>query len=109
MKEYLKSYVQEIDTLLNSKKKITEAIVSDHLIKIQFFQHERLVHLFVTLFYGIFTFLSFFIVAAVPYFAIISLILVVFLVAYVYHYFFLENNVQYLYKQYDKLKEKLSK
>lgn len=39
-------------------------------------------------------------------FIFIALILMIFLIFYVKHYFFLENNVQYLYKQYDKMIQK---
>jgi hypothetical protein len=36
----------------------------------------------------------------IPFFA-----LIIFLIFYIFHYFFLENNVQYLYKIYDQVKE----
>ena len=103
MKIYLKNYIKEIDELLNSKKKITEDMVKKHLIKIEFFQHERLIHLLVTLFYGfmaiIFTAFGFIYYI----FFIIAMIVFIFLLFYVVHYFRLENGVQYLYKQYDKM------
>jgi hypothetical protein len=38
-------------------------------------------------------------------FIIIALALTIFLVCYIYHYFYLENHVQYMYKQYNKLKK----
>ena len=40
-------------------------------------------------------------------FFIIGLILLIFVLFYIVHYFRLENGVQYLYKQYDKLKQKV--
>ena len=57
MREYLEDYTKEIDNKIKSKK-INEQDIEDHLIKIKFFQHERLIHLLVTLFYGIFVFLA---------------------------------------------------
>ena len=108
MKDYLKNYIKEIDNKI-SINKITKSDVEEHLIKIQFFQHERLVHLLVTLAYALFTIIFIFLTLYHPLFFIITIIILVFLMFYVAHYFFLENNVQYLYKQYDLMKEKLSK
>ena len=108
MKDYLKNYIKEIDNKIRINK-ITKSDVEEHLIKIQFFQHERLVHLLVTLAYALFTIIFIFLTLYHPLFFIITIIVLVFLMFYVAHYFFLENNVQYLYKQYDLMKEKLSK
>jgi hypothetical protein len=104
MKDYLFSYIKEIDELLISDKKINDDTINDHLIKINFFQHERLIHLIVTLFYAL-IFIVFMSLGFVHYlFFTIAAILLVFLLFYIVHYFRLENGVQYLYKQYDKMK-----
>lgn len=107
MKVYMKDYIKEIDSLLE-KKKITNLpdVISNHLIKIKFFQHERLIHLLVTLFYAIFCIIFLSLITLSYIFAPIALILLVFLVFYIFHYFFLENGVQYMYKQYDLLVKK---
>lgn len=106
MKKYMKSYIKEIDSILEKNKKINEEIISEHLIKIGFFQHERLIHLLVTLFYALFVFIFFAFTVYLSFmFLIVVLILLVFLVFYISHYFYLENSVQYMYKQYDKLKK----
>ena len=106
MKKYLYDYINEIDTLINSKKKINDDIINNHLIKIGFFQHERLIHLMVTIFYAllfiIFMFLGFIHII----FFIITAMLMIFLIFYIVHYFRLENGVQYLYKQYDIMNKK---
>ena len=106
MKKYLKEYVAEIDTKLAKQKKWTKPEIDEHLVKIKFFQHERIVHLFVTLFYALFLLGFLFLSLKVPLFLIIVFILGIFLIFYVLHYFFLENNVQYLYKQYDQMQKK---
>lgn len=103
MREYLGNYVKEIDKKIEQKN-ITEKDIENHLTKIKFFQHERLIHLLVTLTYGIFLFLSVIIFTKIWLFVIVIYIALIFLLFYVRHYFFLENNVQYLYKQYDKMK-----
>ena len=103
MREYLENYTKEIDNKIKSKK-INEQDIEDHLIKIKFFQHERLIHLLVTLFYGVFVFLAVIIAFKTWLFLIILYLALIVLIFYVRHYFFLENHVQYLYKQYDKMK-----
>ena len=108
MREYLGNYVKEIDEKIKSKN-ITEKDIENHLIKIEFFQHERLIHLLVTLAYGIFLFLSVIIFTQIWIFVIVIYIALIFLLFYVRHYFFLENNVQYLYKQYDQMKNIIEK
>ena len=102
-------YIKEIDMLLNSKKRISKEDIEKHLIKINFFQHERLIHLLVTLFYAFISII--FIVLGFSYyiFFAISAILLIFLMFYVVHYFRLENGVQYMYKQYDKMIETINK
>lgn len=106
MKKYLYDYISKIDNILNDKKKIKEEIIQKHLIKIKFFQHERLIHLLVTLFYAI-LFLIFMGLSYIHYiFLPIGIILLIFLICYVLHYFHLENGVQYLYKQYERMLEK---
>ena len=54
MKKYLYDYINEIDNILNSNNKISKDIIENHLIKISFFQHERFIHLIVTVFYALF-------------------------------------------------------
>ena len=109
MKKYLYEYIDEVDSLLNNNKsKINDDVISNHLTKISFFQHERLIHLLVTLFYALLliVFMALGILSFMFYF--ISLIISIFLIFYIIHYFRLENGVQYLYKQYDLLLNKKS-
>lgn len=109
MKKYLYNYISEIDNRINNNDLIKEKEIQNHLIKIEFFQHERLIHLLVTLFYA-FIFLIFFGLCYIHYlFFPITLIVLLLLICYVIHYFHLENGVQYLYKQYDKMQQKESK
>ena len=58
MKKYMDDYVKKIDQYIsNNKHKDIEDIIRIHLRKIKFFQHERLVHLLVTMLVGIATIL----------------------------------------------------
>ncbi len=107
MKIYLNDYIKLVDERIESKK-VTESFKEEHLIKIGFFQHERLIHLLVTLFYVLFLFISLYFSTIIPNFLIIFFLLLIILLFYVVHYFRLENGVQYLYKQYDKMEEMLN-
>lgn len=103
MKKYLKEYIEKIDKSLNNKETNLEKLKKEHLIKIGFFEHERFIHLIVTVFYALFTILFLFLSTINNLYIIPTLILIIFLIFYVKHYFFLENSVQYLYRQYDRM------
>ena len=76
MREYLEDYIKETENQIK-KGKITEKDIEKHLIKINFFQHERLIHLLVTCFYAVFLLLSIFITKFMPLFGIIILIFLI--------------------------------
>jgi hypothetical protein len=102
----LANYIEEIDKILNKEIIDIDSEIEKHIVKISFFQHERLIHLLVTLAYGLLGIISFAVATITPLFVVIGIIFFLFLIPYVFHYFFLENGVQYLYVQYDKLLEK---
>ena len=109
MRNYLKSYISYVDDILENDKKVNyKKMKEEHLKKISFFQHERLIHLLVTLFYALFSILFIFLSTKFWLFTIITIALLVFLIFYVTYYFWLENSVQYLYKQYDVICERAS-
>lgn len=102
MKKYIKDYMLETENKIKDKN-VSKKDIDLLLIKIQFFQHERLIHLLVTLFYALFC-LIFFILGMISWlFFIIDVILLVFLIFYILHYFFLENSTQYFYKLYNQM------
>lgn len=103
MKKYLYEYINYV---INNENEID---LEDMLIKINFFQHERLIHLIITLFYVI-MFLIFLILVSLSYIFIIpAFILLIFVIFYIIHYFRLENGVQSLYFLYDEIKNKTKK
>ena len=106
MKKYLYDYIEYIDNIIKENK-ITDEIINNHLIKINFYQHERLIHLLVTLAYSIMFVISMVAALSNLLFCFIGIIFTCFLIPYVIHYFNLENGVQYLYKQYDIMRDKL--
>lgn len=107
MKDYLYKYVEETDKKIEDKNTDLNELKKEHLIKISFFQHERLIHLLVTLFYALFMIMFFGFGFLFIGYQIAGLMILIFVLFYVIHYFRLEWKVQYLYKQYDKINEKL--
>lgn len=111
MKKRIITYRQKVDALLARPDNISpdrwSDILQEHLIQIGFFQHERLVHLIVTVTFAILTLIS--IVAALmvcnPALYVLTLLLVVLLIPYIMHYYTLENEVQKMYEQYDRILE----
>ncbi len=98
MKKYLYDYIGEVDALLNNNKsKINDDVISNHLTKISFFQHERLIHLLVTLFYALLLIIFMALGTLSFMFYFISLIISIFLIFYIIHYFRLENGDNMIY------------
>ncbi|HIS17601.1 MAG TPA: hypothetical protein IAC02_03190 [Candidatus Coprovivens excrementavium] len=106
MREYMKENIDYVDKIIKNKDKgKIDEVITEHLLKIKFFQHERFIHLCVTLFYALITLIFLALTLLSWVFIPIVVIVVVFLILYIYHYFYLENGVQYMYKQYDELKK----
>lgn len=106
MHKYLSTYLREIDALIaDGTLPDPDARIRSHLDKIQFMQHERLIHFLVTILFALVFFitLGFFLVTAeMRLLPILGLVLIL-LVPYIFHYYFLENSVQKMYVQYDAL------
>lgn len=88
-----------------------EKTYKDLMIQISFFQHERLIHLIVTVTFALLTIISLVACLFVTNVALIilTILFIVLLVPYVRHYYILENSVQELYKRYDYLFDILNK
>ncbi len=112
MKERIVGYRRRIDALLSDAPEGTdwEAVLSEHLIQVSYFQHERLIHLIVTITFALMTMMdlaAFCISRFMPLLLLLVLFLVL-LVPYVGHYYTLENEVQYMYGQYDAILKKIA-
>lgn len=85
-----------------------DALLALHTRKLGWLQHERLIHLIVTLIVSMVFLFSIwlFIVLGNPLVFILIAIVFVLLGAYIRHYFFLENKVQYWYALCDRIDEK---
>lgn len=109
MDKKLKTHISNIDKILNNSKiKDKEELLNDHLTQISFFQHERFVHLLVTVFTGIISILFFLfgtLLENIMLMLLFAITLCLF-IPYILHYYKLENGVQRMYEQYWSLKEK---
>lgn len=109
MKRRLTTYLKEIDRILaeEEQERDYEELAREHLVQIGFFMHERLVHLIVTLTFGLLAFATFFVLLfqfSVGLLVLFAALLVL-LIPYIAHYYLLENGVQKMYQQYDKIKQ----
>lgn len=111
MKERILAYRKRIDGCLSGEIEVEDwnKLLDEHLIQIGFFQHERLIHLLVTLTFAVLTISSVYIILATSYFplAALTLMLLLLLIPYIAHYYLLENEVQKMYKQYDEIIKRL--
>lgn len=107
MRKRLKMYLAYLEGLdyENMAKDDMGILRGEMLNQIGFFQHERLIHLIVTVTFALLTILAVFGFMAWPEVTtlIFSMLLLILLIPYVIHYYHLENGVQKLYKYYDKL------
>lgn len=106
MRKYLTAYLAYIDRFLAAKKTDNpEAVKEEHLRQIQFMQHERLIHLIVTALFAVLLFISITILAFTDeiIFVFLTLLILALLIPYIVHYYFLENSVQKMYKQFNSM------
>lgn len=104
MTKQIREYLAYISAFVNEEHSTEEYASERELLlkRIQFYQHERLIHLLVTLAFAIFFLLSLFMFITVQGIGllILSILFLVLLIPYIKHYYFLENSVQKLYKFY---------
>lgn len=105
MKKYIQSYIKETENKL--KKEINKKDLEELKDKITFFSHERIVHMFIMLFCILILLIFVILTLQNIKFLLITVILMILNIFYIIHYYFLENSVQYLYKLYDKMNDKL--
>ena len=111
MERRILTYRKYMDGLLLREDADWEQIREEYLVQVGFFQHERLIHLIVTVVFALFAVLSigmaFLLMAlgmegAGNWLFVVAAFLVL-LVPYVRHYYILENEVQKMYAQYDEI------
>jgi len=103
----MKNYLNQIDKQMQGELSADDKKVlkENLLVQIGFFQHERIIHLIVTVTFAVITILSFlcFLIFRRLLLAVFLLLLLALLIPYIRHNFILEKGVQKLYEYYDKL------
>lgn len=107
MKERILNYMKQIDELLDNPPAGTDwkKEIKKHLVQIQFFQHERLIHLIVTVLFALMTTSTLIGLVSTGnlWLAALMVPLLILLFPYISHYYLLENGVQKMYRQYDRM------
>ena len=108
MEKKIINYRKGIDDLLEQEGKDWKKLLDEHYIQVGFFQHERLVHLIVTMTFALMTIVSIVATVVSGYMWLLPLdvLFMVLLIPYIRHYYILENEVQKMYNQYDRILEK---
>ena len=119
MKKYVQQTMNAVQKYIDGEMKNepvekTREVLAEFETKIAYFQHERLIHLMVTLAFAAFLLFSIYCLFVLPVSFIISGILLVLIffgltIGYVMHYYFLENSVQKMYHMRDDIRSFLDK
>ncbi|AUG58985.1 hypothetical protein [Acetivibrio saccincola] len=102
MNKYMKRHEKLISELLKERRDI-DFLKKYNKEQIGIIQHERLIHLLVTLFFGLIFFISVLFAVVYEKLVLSSLagLMLVLLIPYIFHYYRLENGVQKWYKIYN--------
>ena len=111
MKKRIIAYKDRIDACLSGEIKVEDGqkLLEEHLVQVSFFQHERLIHLLVTILFAAATIAVMLVEVVTAYtpLLIVFALLLILLVPYIKHYYLLENKTQEMYEQYDAILKKI--
>lgn len=94
----------------DSAEKITQELIRDkleeHLVQVGFFQHERMIHLIVTVTFALLEMLAIVlsVISDSLFTLLLPVVILILLIPYIRHYYILENEVQKMYVQYDRMR-----
>ncbi|MBP5180926.1 MAG: hypothetical protein J6127_06540 [Clostridiales bacterium] len=110
MKKYIEAYMSLVREFMNNEmssadKARFDEVLKEFEIKISYFQHERFIHLIVTVLFAILEMMSIYAFLMTSNITVLAfcILFLVLLVPYVMHYYFLENSVQEMYKMRDEI------
>lgn len=108
MYKYLKEHEKAMIEALRNESYNWQKLKEYHYAQIQFMQHERLVHLIVTIAFAMFLLFSIFLAIYFKSleFTILCGLFFVLLAPYIMHYYRLENGVQRWYELYNEIENK---
>ena len=109
MTKQIQEYMEYITAFMREEHTTEELIAERALLlkRIELYQHERLIHLLVTLAFALLFMLSLFMMMSIGGVGLIilTLLFLVLLIPYIKHYYFLENTVQEMYKIYYRIEK----
>lgn len=106
---YITTYMRSVEAALENEDTDFETLKREHLVQIEFIQHERLIHLMVTIMCCLLLFIGmgvFFLSGLTPFMVVNGLMLIL-VFSYLIYYFFIENSTQKLYRLYNRICAKL--
>ena len=99
------SDTQKTDTEEQTMQEMVQDKLQEHLVQVGFFQHERLIHLIVTVTFALLEMLAIVlsVISDSLFTLLLPIVILILLIPYIRHYYILENEVQKMYVQYDRM------
>lgn len=100
-----KTDIKKTDTEEQTMQKMVQDKLKEHLVQVGFFQHERLIHLIVTVTFALLEMLAIVlsVISDSLFTLLLPIVILILLIPYIRHYYILENEVQKMYGQYDRM------
>lgn len=100
MTKEIKKYLAELQKNVSEPDANIQRLLKLLEKRIQFYQHERLIHLIITMTFAVLCVLSFSVMISNIIFLPLGVLFLALEIPYVFHYYFLENSVQALQRTY---------
>ena len=101
-----KNDIEKTDTEEQTIQEMVQDKLKEHLVRVGFFQHERLIHLIVTVTFALLEMLAIVlnVISDSLFTLLLPIVILILLIPYIRHYYILENEVQKMYVQYDRMR-----
>ena len=101
-----KTDIKKTDTEEQPMQEMVQDKLKEHLVQVGFFQHERLIHLIVTVTFALLEMLAIVlsVISNSLFTLLLPIVILILLIPYIRHYYILENEVQKMYGQYDRMR-----
>ena len=101
-----KTDIKKTDTEEQTMQEMVQDKLKEHLVQVGFFQHERLIHLIVTVTFALLEMLAIVlsVISDSLFTLLLPIVILILLIPYIRHYNILENEVQKMYGQYDRMR-----
>ena len=101
-----KTDIKKTDTEEQTMQEMGQDNLKEHLVQVGFFQHERLIHLIVTVTFALLEMLAIVlsVISDSLFTLLLPVVILILLIPYIRHYYIQENEVQKMYVQYDRMR-----